>query len=857
MTCSQGHRGSATGVPIEGTGPAMGSPRPAVVSPTRSVRARARLAVLAGGLGLMAGAGSLVGPLAAPAGAHAKVDGSRPAAGETIEYLPDQVAIVLDAKPATLEGDPLAVYAPDGQRIDIGEPWVEDDHETVGIRLDPEAAGPAGEYEFVYRIVSNDNHLISGRIAFVTTKAGAPGAAGGAAASAGGATSSATGEAEPSQSEPSEAADDERPFMHGFRSDARPRVAAVVIILLLAAGVVRRALRKGDDDGAAGWASPPEPGPGSPSATSRTNPHAAAFHAGGTGSPPASPSPSGAGAAPGADRRRATGFAPGVAVPAGDDPAVRPGEPWSGPDVVPVSGGRAAGDGPTRLAGPQGPTGADALAPLGGERTPEVDDAILAAATSMRRTDRESRARVRGGRRDRADDAAPPAFSWAPWAPAADLRPITASDEGDEASGREATDEAPDPLARPDAATAGGRPPASQGGAAAWRGRGRHADEPATPPGGEGPGATSEFAEFWMEAESRFTSRVERAAARFTPPDGTPVTRDVPTEFFAGGGEPAATPDEAPAAPAAGPVAARPVAVAPAAGPVAAHSAAAHPAPARSAAGRPVAGGSAAAGRGVEASPAGPAGPAYPAAGRQAPAPAAAGPGGATADRVGPPMDEHTARRRSPAPWYRTGEHPVVPARSGEYPAVPPRTGEHTGVGGVEGLDSGAGAPPLPHRRPGAGAAVPDPTLPLPRRRPARGPAGDGTGPRALPSGGDRRPVPEPPAFLARSGEVPAVDQDHGDRTGEFASLAPGLPGPAGGFGPRSHEIPAVSWADDPLVAAYTGTDGTLSAGEGRRHRTDLTPSGDSSWNAADRAPTPQPGSAADGRARTDRPARR
>ena len=221
-------------------------------------------------------------PLVAPAGAHARLDGSHPSNGQELEHLPHHVSVTLDAKPATLEGDPLAVYAPGGERIDTGQPWLEDDHETIGILLDPETAGPKGDYELLYRVVSTDNHVISGRVAFTTTAAGPPeagstpraprpsrvrrlrpaGLAPGRATvrppatpapatqPAGVATTIAPDDphaehlAASQPSEPSEAVDDERPFMHGFDSDIRPRLAAVAIIVLLGVGVARRAVRR-------------------------------------------------------------------------------------------------------------------------------------------------------------------------------------------------------------------------------------------------------------------------------------------------------------------------------------------------------------------------------------------------------------------------------------------------------------------------------------------------------------------------------------------------------------------------------------------------------------------------------------
>ena len=59
--------------------------------------------------------------LAAPAGAHAVVVGTVPADTTRIEHLPDRISIYLNAKPATVEGDPVSVYDPGGTRIDDGD----------------------------------------------------------------------------------------------------------------------------------------------------------------------------------------------------------------------------------------------------------------------------------------------------------------------------------------------------------------------------------------------------------------------------------------------------------------------------------------------------------------------------------------------------------------------------------------------------------------------------------------------------------------------------------------------------------------------------------------------------------------
>lgn len=104
--------------------------------------------------------------LAAPAGAHARLVGSTPEDGATVERAPAEVMIEVDAKPATTEGDPLQVYAPDGLRVDLGDPRVSAQERRLTVTLDHQRPLPAGVYEIAYRLVSADSHVIAGRLSF-------------------------------------------------------------------------------------------------------------------------------------------------------------------------------------------------------------------------------------------------------------------------------------------------------------------------------------------------------------------------------------------------------------------------------------------------------------------------------------------------------------------------------------------------------------------------------------------------------------------------------------------------------------------------------------------------------------------
>jgi methionine-rich copper-binding protein CopC len=106
--------------------------------------------------------------LAAPAAAHARMVGSSPEDGTTIDRAPGQVTIQLDAKPATIEGDPLQVYGPGGRRVDAADPHASDDGRRLSVSLDRAQDLASGEYEIVYRVVSADTHVIAGRLSFST-----------------------------------------------------------------------------------------------------------------------------------------------------------------------------------------------------------------------------------------------------------------------------------------------------------------------------------------------------------------------------------------------------------------------------------------------------------------------------------------------------------------------------------------------------------------------------------------------------------------------------------------------------------------------------------------------------------------
>jgi methionine-rich copper-binding protein CopC len=111
-----------------------------------------------------------------PAPAHSVVVGTAPASGAAVDALPERIELYLDAKPATVEGDPLAAFIQAGDRIDAGDVTVSEDGRTLSVGLVPgDPAAAHYQVEVVYRVVSADSHVVSGRFGFHVM--GPPGAA--------------------------------------------------------------------------------------------------------------------------------------------------------------------------------------------------------------------------------------------------------------------------------------------------------------------------------------------------------------------------------------------------------------------------------------------------------------------------------------------------------------------------------------------------------------------------------------------------------------------------------------------------------------------------------------------------------
>lgn len=108
-------------------------------------------------------AGLLLGVLAAllvpagPASAHAALSRSDPAAQSVVPEAPNQVVLTF-TESVRLVPDKIRVLAPDGARVDEGEPTLAG--QTVTVKL--KATAGQGTYLVSYRVISADSHPVSG-----------------------------------------------------------------------------------------------------------------------------------------------------------------------------------------------------------------------------------------------------------------------------------------------------------------------------------------------------------------------------------------------------------------------------------------------------------------------------------------------------------------------------------------------------------------------------------------------------------------------------------------------------------------------------------------------------------------------
>ncbi|MER6672045.1 copper resistance protein CopC [Streptomyces sp. NPDC000983] len=132
------------------------------MTPTIALRLRTVLPLLlAAAALLLAGAG--------PVSAHAALTGSDPQQGAVVDQAPDRVSLTFSEQVA-LSDDSVRVLAPDGERVDTGDP-ANVTGTTYAVPLEKNLAD--GTYTVSYQVVSADSHPVAGAYTF---SVGAPSA---------------------------------------------------------------------------------------------------------------------------------------------------------------------------------------------------------------------------------------------------------------------------------------------------------------------------------------------------------------------------------------------------------------------------------------------------------------------------------------------------------------------------------------------------------------------------------------------------------------------------------------------------------------------------------------------------------
>lgn len=145
------------------------------------MRSRVARLLLRGGAALALAGGLLAGG-AGPAGAHATLVGTVPAADGELDAVPDAVELQFDEPVETVD-DAVQVYGPDGDRVDLGT--VESDDGGATLRA-PIEADAQGTYTVAWRVTSEDSHTLSGSFVFHNgTRTGAVDVGGGTSTTTG------------------------------------------------------------------------------------------------------------------------------------------------------------------------------------------------------------------------------------------------------------------------------------------------------------------------------------------------------------------------------------------------------------------------------------------------------------------------------------------------------------------------------------------------------------------------------------------------------------------------------------------------------------------------------------------------
>ncbi len=105
-----------------------------------------------------------------PAGAHATLIGTAPAADELLESPPEAVELRFDEPVETVEGA-VRVFGPDGDRVDTGTVEAADGGATLRAPVDGDARGT---YTVSWRVTSEDSHTLTGSFVYhLGTRTGA------------------------------------------------------------------------------------------------------------------------------------------------------------------------------------------------------------------------------------------------------------------------------------------------------------------------------------------------------------------------------------------------------------------------------------------------------------------------------------------------------------------------------------------------------------------------------------------------------------------------------------------------------------------------------------------------------------
>lgn len=119
-------------------------------------------------IGIAAAVLSMILGVGAPAFGHNSLTDSDPADGATVERAPEQVQLTFLARldPANAE---LAVTGPDGDPVETDQPVFDGSEVTI-----PLPAGPAGDYQVDYRVLSADGDWADGTVRFSVTTGAQP-----------------------------------------------------------------------------------------------------------------------------------------------------------------------------------------------------------------------------------------------------------------------------------------------------------------------------------------------------------------------------------------------------------------------------------------------------------------------------------------------------------------------------------------------------------------------------------------------------------------------------------------------------------------------------------------------------------